>query len=609
MRILALILLLAATTALPAQTLGAPGLSLLETRDSAAAGQPAQQSSAVPAQIPGAPTDRSSSVGWQIQPYDIVLINGRIIDGTGSPWYSGDIAIRQGRIAAIGNLAAQPRRRTIDAHGDVIAPGFIDMLGQSELTMLVDPRLPSKIYQGITTEVTGEGNSVAPVNTQMIAADRAGYAHLHITPDWTTLAQYFARIEKQGMGINLATYVGATSIRRMVLGDADVQPTVLQLAQMESLVEEAMHDGAVGVSTALQYAPAPYAKTPELIALASEASKYGGIYSTHMRSEGPGESDAIDEAIRIGREAHIPVEIWHLKVAGKANWGKMPQVIAQINAARSAGVDIAADTYAYTAWFNTFSAFIPPWAHDGGDAQLIARLKDPAQRARIRADMLNPESKWDNEWQEIPGPEAILIAVVQNPELVPLQGKRLSDVAALWKEDPIDALCDLLIKDNAFTEVAVFGMDQPDVTLALQQPWVAVDNDSQGTSPEGLLAQEHPHPRAYGTFPRVLRKYVREDHALTLEDAIRKFTSLPAQRMRFTDRGVLKQGMAADIVIFDPATIKDVATFEQPNQLSQGMEYVLVNGVPVIEESKMTGKLPGKVLRGQGYQPVSLAGK
>jgi dihydroorotase/N-acyl-D-amino-acid deacylase len=285
----------------------------------------------------------------------------------------------------------------------------------------------------------------------------------------------------------------------------------------------------------------------------------------------------------------------------------MPQVIAQINAARSAGVDIAADTYAYTAWFNTFSAFIPPWAHDGGDAQLIARLKDPAQRARIRADMLNPNAKWDNEWQEIPGPEAILIAVVQNPELVPLQGKRLSDVAALWKEDPIDALCDLLIKDNAFTEVAVFGMDQPDVTLALQQPWVAVDNDSQGTSTEGLLAQEHPHPRAYGTFPRVLRKYVREDHTLTLEDAIRKFTALPAQRMRFTDRGVLKQGMAADIVVFDPATITDIATFEQPNQLSQGMEYVLVNGVPVIEEGKMTNKLPGHVLRGQGYQPVSLA--
>jgi N-acyl-D-amino-acid deacylase len=536
------------------------------------------------------------------QPFDIVIVNGRIIDGTGSPWYSGDVGIRQGRIAAIGNLSAEPRRQTIDAHGDVVAPGFIDMLGQSELTMLVDPRLPSKIYQGITTEVTGEGGSVAPVNASMIASDRAGYEHLAITPDWFSFREYFARIERQGMGINLASYVGATSVRRIVLGDADVQPNPAQLQQMQALVDQAMRDGAVGVSTALQYAPAPYAKTEELIALASVASKYGGIYATHMRSEGPAETEAIDEAIRIGREAHIPVEIWHLKTAGKANWGKMPQVVAKIQAARESGVDVAADTYAYTAWFNTFSAFVPPWAHDGGDTKLIERLKDPATRARIRADMLSPAGNWDNEWQEIPGPEAILIAVVQNSELVPLQGKRLSDVAALWHEDPIDALCDLLIKDTAFTEVAVFGMSQPDVTLALQQPWVSIDNDSQGTSPNGLLGKEHPHPRAYGTFPRILRKYVREDHALSLEEAIRKFTALPAQRMRFTDRGVLKQAMAADVVIFDPAAIKDVATFEDPNQLSQGMEYVLVNGVPVIEQCKMTGALPGKVLRGPGYQ-------
>ncbi len=537
------------------------------------------------------------------EPFDVVITSGHIVDGTGSPWYSGDVGIRAGRIAAIGDLASAARKQTIDAHGMVVAPGFIDMLGQSEMTILVDPQLPSKIFQGITTEVTGEGESIAPLNAQMIAADRAGYDHLHITPDWTSFREYFARIEKQGMGINLASYVGATSVRRMVLGDANVQPTPGQLQQMQSLVDQAMRDGALGVSTALQYAPAPYAKTPELIALASTAAKYGGIYATHMRSEGDAEPAAIDEAIRIGREAHVPVEIWHLKAAGKNNWGKIPQIVAQIEAARNSGVDVSANTYAYTAWFNTFSAFVPPWAHDGGDAQLIARLKDPVQRARIRKDMLSPTGDWDNEWQEIPGPEAILIAVVQNPELLPLQGKRLSDVAALWHEDAIDALCDLLIKDKAFTEVAVFGMSEPDVVLALKQPWVSIDNDSQGTSPEGLLGQEHPHPRAYGTFPRILRKYVREEHALTLEDAIRKFTALPAQRMRFTDRGVLKAGMAADVVIFDPATIKDVATFEQPNQLSQGMEFVLVNGVPVISQGKMTGALPGKVLRGPGYQP------
>jgi dihydroorotase/N-acyl-D-amino-acid deacylase len=280
----------------------------------------------------------------------------------------------------------------------------------------------------------------------------------------------------------------------------------------------------------------------------------------------------------------------------------MPELVARINAARAAGVDVSADTYAYTAWFNTFSAFIPPWAHDGGDDALIARLKDPATRARIRKEMLDPKGDWDNEWQEIPGPEAVQIAVVQAPELLGFQGKRLSEVAAMWKEDAIDALCDILIKDHAFTEVAVFGMDERDVELALKQPWVSVDNDSQGTSPEGLLGAEHPHPRAYGTFPRILRKYVREEHLLSLEEAVRKFTALPAQRMRLTDRGVLKAGLAADVVVFDANAIRDLATFEQPNQLSVGMDAVLVNGVAVIEDGKLTGKLPGKVLRGPGWR-------
>jgi dihydroorotase/N-acyl-D-amino-acid deacylase len=295
------------------------------------------------------------------------------------------------------------------------------------------------------------------------------------------------------------------------------------------------------------------------------------------------------------------VDIWHLKAAGKPNWGRMPQIVAQIESARAAGVDVSANTYAYPAWANSMSAFIPPWAHDGGDAALLGRLKDPAVRARIRQDMLTADAAWDNEWQEIPGPEAVLISVVQNPELLPLQGRRLSEVAALWQEDPIDALCDLLIRDQAFTQVAVFGMDETDVALALRQPWVSIDNDSPGTATTGLLGLEHPHPRAYGTFPRILRKYVREEHLLTLEDAIRKFAALPAQRLRLTDRGVIKQGMWADLVIFDPSTVTDLATFEQPNQLSQGMRYVLVNGVAVIAEGRMTQALPGHVVRGPGY--------
>jgi len=537
----------------------------------------------------------------QAQPsFDLVITNGHIIDGTGSPWYSGDLGIRDGKIAAIGNLSAAPRQRTLDAAGRVVAPGFIDMLGQSEITILVDPRLPSKIFQGITTEITGEGNSIAPLSDAIIGSDRSEYDHFKVNPDWRTLRQYFTRLEKQGMGINLATYVGATQVRRMVLGDDDKQPTPEQLEQMKSLVRDAMKDGAVGLSTSLEYAPAPYAKTEALIALATEAGKSGGIYATHMRNESDSVLEAIDEALRIGREAHLPVEIWHIKVAGKNNWGRMPAVVAKINAARASGADVAADTYAYTAWFNDFSAFIPPWAHDGGNAKLVGRLKDPATRDRIRKDMLAPSKDWDNEWQEIPGPDAIMIGAVQNPKLLPLQGKRLSEIAKLWNKDPIDTLFDFLIEDPN-TSVAVFGMSQPDVTLALQQPWVSIDNDSEGTAPEGLLGQAHPHPRAYGTFPRILSKYVREEKALTLEDAIRKCSALPAQRMRLTDRGVLKQGMWADVVIFDPATVRDRATFDNPNQLSEGMEYVLVNGVSVIEQGKMTGKLPGKVLHGPGY--------
>jgi len=438
-------------------------------------------------------------------PFDVLITNGHIIDGTGSPWYGGDVGIRNGRIAAIGHLSGAAAKRRIDAKGMVVAPGFIDMLGQSELTILVNPHLPSKIFQGITTEITGEGGSVAPLNDKIIAADRVTYEHFKITPDWRDLSQYFARLEKQGIGINFATYVGATQVRRMVLGDSNVAPTAAQLGEMKAIVRQAMQQGARGVSTSLQYAPAPYAKTDELIALASEASKFGGVYATHMRSEGADVLGALDEAIRIGREAPIPVEIWHIKAAGKPNWGRMPQIVAKIDSARASGVDITANTYAYPAWFNSMSAFVPPWAHDGGDKALIARLKDPAMRQRMRKDMETNDATWDNEWQEIPGPEAVLVSVVQNPKLLPLQGKTLADIAKMRGTDPINTLFDILVEDEAFTECAVFAMSEPDILLALKQPWTSIDNDSQGTAPDGLLGKEHPHPRAYGTFPRILR--------------------------------------------------------------------------------------------------------
>jgi dihydroorotase/N-acyl-D-amino-acid deacylase len=532
--------------------------------------------------------------------YDVIIRNGRIIDGTGSPWYAADIAIQNGRIAKIGNLESAPARRSIDAKGLIVAPGFIDMLGQSEFSILVNPHLPSKIFQGITTEITGEGGSAAPLTPKMMADDTADAKPYGIKVNWPTLKDFFAHLEKQGMGINMASYVGATQVRRVVIGDVNRDPTPAELSKMKALVRQAMQDGAIGLSTALQYAPAPYAKTEELIALAQEAARFGGIYATHLRNEGNAIDDALDEAFRIGREARIPVEIWHLKAGGKPNWGRMPEIIQRIDNARASGIDVAADTYAYPAWFNSFSAFIPPWAHDGGSEKLIARLKDPATRARIRKDMLTPDSeaaiKWDNEWQEIPGPEAILVSVVHNPSLNLYVGKTIAQIAKERNADPIDTICNLLIEDPAMS-VAVFAMSEDDIALALKQPWMSIDNDSQGTAPTGPLSRQHPHPRAYGTFPRILRKYVREDHLLTLPDAIRKFSALPAARMRLADRGVIKQGMWADIVVFNPETITDKATFDNPNQLSEGMQFVLVNGNPVIAEGQMTNSLPGQVLR------------
>jgi N-acyl-D-amino-acid deacylase len=544
------------------------------------------------------------------EPLDVLILHGHIIDGTGSPWYSGDVGIRNGRIAEIGDLAGAPAKKTIDARGMVVAPGFIDMLGQSELTILVDPRAPSKIYQGITTEITGEGDTVAPQTDATLAANAAEYKHYGITPDWRTFTEYFARLRKQGIGINLGTYVGATQVRRVVIGTVDRPPTPAELARMKSLVDKAMQEGALGLSTALQYPPAPYASTDELIALAGESAKYGGIYATHMRSESDAIMTALAEAARIAREGHTSVEIFHLKAGGFHNWGRMPQIVKFIDDARASGLDITADTYAYTAWNNDLASFIPPWAHDGGDTKLLARLKDPAARARIRKDMLTRSSSWDNPWQEVEGPQGILISTVLNPKLASLEGKRISEIAAEGSpaaglpphSDPIDTIFAILLADNANTQISVFGMNESDVELALKQPWVSVDNDYQATSPWGILGQDHPHPRAYGTFPRILRKYVREQHLLTLPDAIRKFTALPAQREHLIDRGVLKKGMWADVVVFDPATIHDVATYENPNQFSVGMKYVLVNGVPVIDGGKMTGARPGHVLLGPGYR-------
>ena len=535
--------------------------------------------------------------------FDTVIEHGRVVDGTGTPWFQADVGIRAERIAAIGSLAHLPARQRIEARGLVVAPGFIDMLGQSELTLLVNPHVPSKLYQGITTEITGEGDSVAPLDERVRATYGERLARYGIRPDWRRFADYFARLERQGIAINFASYVGATRLREIVVGLADRAATDAELARMRALLRQAMEDGAMGLSSALEYPPAPYASTEELIALAREAARFGGIYATHMRSYEEDIMQALDETFRIAREAQIPVEIWHLEVAGPTMWGRMPEVIAKIEAARAAGLDIMSDLHAYTAWGNEMSAFVPPWAHDGGTTKLIERLNDPATRARIRQEMETRREGWDNEWLAVAGPADILVSSVGHAELRSLQGQSIEAIARARGREPIETLLDILVEDGALAHVAAFGMQERDVVVALRAPWVAICNDSAGTSPQGTLGLEHPHPRAYGTFPRILRRYVRESHELSLEEAIRKFSALPAARMHLADRGVLKAGLAADVVVFDEHEIADRATYAEPNQLSVGMRYVFVNGVPVIADGRETLLLPGRVLRGPGYRP------
>ena len=543
--------------------------------------------------------------------FDTVIEHGRVIDGTGTPWFQADVGIRAGRIAAIGSLGRVSARRRIEARGLIVAPGFIDMLGQSELTLLVNPHVPSKLYQGITTEITGEGDSVAPLDERVRATYRERLARYGIRPDWRSFADYFARLERQGIAINFASYVGATRLRELVVGLTDRAATDAELTHMRALLRQAMEDGAMGVSSALEYPPAPYASTEELIALAREAAQFGGIYATHMRSYEEDMMQALDETFRIAREAQISVEIWHLEVAGPPMWGRMPEVIAKIEAARAAGLDVMSDLHGYTAWGNEMSAFVPPWAHDGGTTKLIERLKDPAIRARIREEMETKREGWDNEWLAVAGPADILVSSVGRAELRPLQGQSIEAIARARGREPIETLLDLLVEDGAQAHVAAFGMQERDVVVALRAPWVAICNDSAGTSPQGALGLEHPHPRAYGTFPRILRRYVRETHELSLEEAIRKFSALPAARLHLSDRGVLKVGLAADVVVFDEQEIADRATYAEPNQLSVGMRFVLVNGVPVIADGRETLRLPGRVLRGPGYrtQPQRSSGQ
>jgi dihydroorotase/N-acyl-D-amino-acid deacylase len=535
--------------------------------------------------------------------FDLLIKNGRIVDGSGRAAYTADIAIKDDRIVQIGNLSKATATRTIDAHGLIVAPGFIDMLGQSETYLLIDPRAMSKVMMGVTTEITGEGESIAPINERQIKEQEDFLKRFNLTIDWRTLDEYFKRLEKQGSGVNLGTFVGATQVREYVIGYDDRPPTPAELDQMKKLVAEAMHDGALGLSTSLQYVPARFAKTDELIELAKVAHQYGGIYATHQRSEANTIDASLDEVFEIAQKAEIPVEIWHLKTAYKKNWGRMPNVLARIKQARDRGLDITADIYPYIAGSTALSACLPPWAQEGGVEKMLARLRDPKTRERLKKEISGDQTEWENIYLGSGGPSGVLIGSVVNRELEPLQGKRLSEIAAEQKKDPLDTLFDFILADHGQTGAIYFMMSEDDMKAAMQSPYVSFCTDSGSRATDGPLAGSKSHPRGWGSYPRILGRYVRDEKLLSLESAIHKMTGGPAARVGLRDRGLIKEGMFADITIFDPAKVIDKATFDSPNQYPAGIEYVLVNGKISVDKGQRTTALGGRVLRGSGYHP------
>jgi len=534
--------------------------------------------------------------------YDLIIRNGRVVDGTGRPAFRNDVAINGDQIVEMGDLRNVPAKRIIDARGQIVAPGFIDMLGQSEQYVLIDPRAMSKVMMGVTTEITGEGESIAPVNDRILKEQEDFNRRFNLTVDWRTLGEYFKRLDKQGAGVNLGTFVGATQVREYVIGYDDRPPTAAELEQMKKLVADAMKDGALGVSTSLQYVPARFAKTDEIVELAKVAHQYGGIYITHQRSEANAIDDSMKEVFEIARRAHIPAEIWHFKTAYKKNWGRMPEMLSRIAAARRQGLKITADVYPYVAGSTSLSACLPPWALEGGTDRMVARLKDPATRARLKKEITTDSKDWENIYLGSGGPGGILIGSVVNRELESWQGKRLSEIAAAQKKDPLEALFDFIIADHGQTGAIFFMMQESDMQAALKSPFVSICTDSGARAMDGPLAGSKSHPRGWGSYPRILGKYVRDEHLLPLELAIRKMTGLPAENVGLKQRGLIREGYFADITIFDPNTVIDRATFEDPNQYPMGINYVIVNGQIEVDNGKRTPALGGRVLRGPGYK-------
>jgi N-acyl-D-amino-acid deacylase len=533
--------------------------------------------------------------------YDLLIVHGKILDGTGSPWFEGSVAIKDGKISDIGRLGNVGAKRVIDAAGLMVTPGFIDLHSHSDYTLLVDGTAQSKIRQGVTAEIVGEAASAGPILEPAAADFDNGTAPLTqkdgLKRDWTTLGEYFARAERQGISVNIASYVGSGQVRLDVMGNVNRAPTSEELAKMEGLVEQSMREGAIGLASGLIYAPNMFAKSDELIALARVAARFGGLYTTHIRGESANSVQALSEAIEIAEKAGLPGHILHFKSNGRANWGRMPELVKLIQAARDRGVDITADQYPYLAGMTSLAQCLPPKYLEGTADQVVARLNHPKARAEIREAIDKGLPGWDNnEVKDCGGWHGVLLAGCQRLENKKYEGKRLDEVARLRGQDPVDALCDLLIAEHATPMAVYFSMGDADVELAMQQPWVGIGSDGAAVNPS-MEFMGRPHPRFYGTFPRVLGLYVREKHVLTLPDAVRKMTSLPAQIIGLTDRGLLRPGMAADIVLFDAQTVKDRATFEDPSQYPAGIPYVIVNGVVVIDKGEHTGAKPGRVLK------------
>jgi len=532
--------------------------------------------------------------------FDVLIRGGTVYDGSGRPARRADVGIRGDAVAAVGDLSSATARTVVDAKGLAVAPGFINMLSWSTESLIVDGHSQGEIRQGVTTEIFGEGNSMGPLTDEMKRRMKDEQGDLKYDVEWTTLAEYLAYLEKKGVAPNVASYIGAATVREYVIGLDDRPPMPAEMERMRALVRQEMEAGALGIGSSLIYAPGTYAKTEELVELCKAAAPYRGKYISHLRSEGDRLLEAIEELVRISREAGVPAEIYHLKAAGEANWAKEDEAIARIEKARSEGRKITADMYTYTAGATGFDACIPPWARAGGNDELFRRIQDPPTRARILADMRRPAEGWENLCRAAGSPERLLMVEFKTDALKPLTGKTLAEAARMRGTDPEDTILDLVLQDRTRIGVVFFLMSEDNVRKQLRRPWVSFGSDAASMAPEDPFTRSSTHPRAYGNFARLLGRYVREDKLVSLEEAVRRLAALPAENLGLDRRGRLAPGMFADVVVFDPATIADRATFENPHRYAVGMRHVFVNGVPVLKDGEHTGATPGRALRGPG---------